>query len=609
MDTKEMPKSDLPENIVLQILIYVKPKYLFECIIQNNLNLSESKYNFFWKQRIEQDFHYACDNHNSHGDNHNSHIDWRDFWYLCNKYTLDILFELSYRKRFKESVKYLRILASDVRINKEMLNSAYNHAARENYVDIMKILINNPRVQLRYHDYYALRTAVSMENISIVKLILQDKQIKPNVLNQILCDSCKNNNVDIVKILLADPRIDPTFRNNYSINHAIASGNTKLVKILMSDKRVNLFNTDNLIKAYDKGMYKIVMLLLDNDQVDPSYDNNFMILNACKCGQYDIVKKILLDSRVDSSVNNNFAIVKASLYGYYKIVKLLLADNRVDPSARNNGAIQRAASSGHINIVKLLLADHRVDPSANNNYPLRMASQIGEIEIVKLLLSDERVHQMKYLGIQSAYDNDHMDIVRLLWGHDYCCPREILLDALYYNEPEMIELLLDNKYLVNDLTKTNIIKACEYGDLENVKKILMAEHSNNIIKNIDIAFISACANGHYEIVKLLSSDNRINPNYKHNKAFRWACANGYYEIVKLLLQDNRIDPADKNNDAFICASENSHIAIVELLLADTRVNPRINNNQALRTAISSKNVRLIKLLLADERINITNKKI
>src|SRR5215217_300964 len=51
----------------------------------------------------------------------------------------------------------------------------------------------------------------------------------------------------------------------------------------------------------------------------------------------------------------------ASTTGHSEVVKMLLADERVDPSANNNSAIQGASMKGHLEIVELLLADERVD--------------------------------------------------------------------------------------------------------------------------------------------------------------------------------------------------------------------------------------------------------
>jgi hypothetical protein len=73
------------------------------------------------------------------------------------------------------------------------------------------------------------------------------------------------------------------------------------------------------------------------------------------------------------------------------IIKLLLADQSIDPSVDNNYAIRWASRFGYIEVVKLLLADYRVDPSVENNYAIRRAWRFGHTEVVNLLLDDSRV--------------------------------------------------------------------------------------------------------------------------------------------------------------------------------------------------------------------------
>ena len=76
---------------------------------------------------------------------------------------------------------------------------------------------------------------------------------------------------------------------------------------------------------------------------------------------------------------------------YIKIVKILLKDERVDPSDQNNDAIQWASNNGYYKIVKLLLKDKRVNPSVHNNFVIKTASENGCYKVVKLLLKDKRI--------------------------------------------------------------------------------------------------------------------------------------------------------------------------------------------------------------------------
>src|SRR3972149_8675639 len=84
-------------------------------------------------------------------------------------------------------------------------------------------------------------------------------------------------------------------------------------------------------------------------------------------------------------------------------------------------------------------------------------------------------------------------------------------------------------------------------------------------------FFDASQNGHYNVVKLLLEDKRINPADRYNWAIQLASRYGHYNVVKLLSKDNRVNPADENNLAILSASANGHYNVVKLLLGDKKV--------------------------------------
>jgi hypothetical protein len=116
--------------------------------------------------------------------------------------------------------------------------------------------------------------------------------------------------------------------------------------------------------ADSNGFGQIVSELLDEMLDFPhEYSNplNFLIYFASEKGRSDLVKLLLTDNRIDPSVDDQLPIRRASWQGHPEVVKLLLADKRVDPSAEDQYAIQFASENGHVEVVKLLLADQRVD--------------------------------------------------------------------------------------------------------------------------------------------------------------------------------------------------------------------------------------------------------
>jgi len=180
--------------------------------------------------------------------------------------------------------------------------------------------------------------------------------------NQEFIDAVKNNDVNQVKVLLNDERVDPSADDNYAIRYAAENGRSEVVRLLLQDGRV-----------------------------DPSADDNYAIRNAARNSNTEVVRLLLQDGRADPSAENNNVIIWAAGSGREGVVKMLLQDGRADPTSNNNYAIRFAAFNSHPETVKVLLQDPRVDPSSNNNFIIKWASRSGHTEIVELLLQDPRV--------------------------------------------------------------------------------------------------------------------------------------------------------------------------------------------------------------------------
>ena len=128
---------------------------------------------------------------------------------------------------------------------------------------------------------------------------------------------------------------------------------------------------------------------------------------AINFSQISKLKLLINDENVDPSYNNNNAIRFSSENGHTEIVELLLNDKRIDPAYDNNWAIQSAIIDGYISIVELLLADERVDPSDEMNYALLLAldykqNNIKQNNIFNLLWKDKR--------IKNTLKNDNLEL-------------------------------------------------------------------------------------------------------------------------------------------------------------------------------------------------------
>ena len=88
---------------------------------------------------------------------------------------------------------------------------------------------------------------------------------------------------------------------------------------------------------------------------------------------------------------------------------------------------------------------------------------------------------------------------------------------------------------------------CVENKIEDLIKILKTHNVDIHYKNED-AFISACRNGHYEVVRILTTIymknkryNPININACNEAAFKYACANGHTKIIRYITSLYRID--------------------------------------------------------------------
>lgn len=233
--------------------------------------------------------------------------------------------------------------------------------------------------------------------------------------NTALKSACEHGHLELVKMLLQDKRVNPSANNNEALNSAISADCLKIVELFLKDKRIQI-NHSVIIIALHSYNDKIVKMLLKNCKINLSDDNNYIIKYAASENLIETVKFLLEKSEVDPTVEDNYPFRMACRKGRLEVVKILLQDPRIDPSADDNYAFRWSSRYGHIEIVKLLLMDKRVDPSAGDNHALRMAARFGHLDVVELLLQDDRVDPtaQNYDAIKKASENGNFDIIMLL---------------------------------------------------------------------------------------------------------------------------------------------------------------------------------------------------
>ncbi|KAJ3125533.1 hypothetical protein HK100_010747 [Physocladia obscura] len=141
----------------------------------------------------------------------------------------------------------------------------------------------------------------------------------------------QNKHMEIVLLLLADPRVDPTIWNNFALVCAAEFGHADIVSLLLQDPRVDpsARKNESLYYACKNGHISIVKLLLANPQSDPDAENNLAIKTAVFNNRKKIVELLIADPRVDASDSDNEALKDAKTFKYFEIAQILMGDSRV----------------------------------------------------------------------------------------------------------------------------------------------------------------------------------------------------------------------------------------------------------------------------------------
>lgn len=327
---------------------------------------------------------------------------------------------------------FLAVNNNDIDKVKELLDEGYDPSLNDNdasvlasfkgYLDILKLLVRDRRVNLRNTD--AIHLAAKNGHLDVVKFLLNKRAFHKENLYYIAEDALENSHIEVVKTLAQHNRFILSAHRNSFIRIAAEKGDVNMVEYLLSQNIVDAGDKRNeaIINAAENGHLKTVKLLLANPKVNASARESSALLMAAKNGHLEIVKLLLKVPNINPGAADNFAIFWSAENCHVEIFKLLINDPRVNPNARNGDLIMVAARDDCIEIVKIILFSDRfinksklqnafnkavtegfteevelfldfgVDPSLNDNYAIKLASEGEYIDIVKLLLKDPRVY-------------------------------------------------------------------------------------------------------------------------------------------------------------------------------------------------------------------------
>jgi len=116
-----------------------------------------------------------------------------------------------------------------------------DRAIHNGHTEVVRILLQDPRVDPSVRDQSAIRDACRLGNTELVRLLLHHPRVDPSAKEQeAIRNACVHNHFGVVRLLLSDPRVDPSARGQAAFRTVMLSSNSnKILWLLLQDPRVN----------------------------------------------------------------------------------------------------------------------------------------------------------------------------------------------------------------------------------------------------------------------------------------------------------------------------------------------------------------------------------
>lgn len=207
--------------------------------------------------------------------------------------------------------------------------------------------------------------------------------------------------------------------------------------ITCSQKTITEIMNNVFIDAIERNDLKTIKELVQDEDIDPQFKDNYAITYACEHGYLDIIKLLLKNEMTDPMGYQEFAVYPMTYKsGFYK-------------------AIQR----NRLDVIKILLKDDRIEPDHDYNKPLKISILNRNNDISKILLKNDRVIKELIHGKYFFNFNYGMDkIEAALKDHNK-------MDILNTGKEWNIQILPFQEMLKRDIDDI-LTNACRYCNLD-----------------------------------------------------------------------------------------------------------------------------------------------
>ena len=275
----------------------------------------------------------------------------------------------------------------------EDLEYAITSALADGKVDVVKALLGHPAPTLCLDGVYEQVAELGL--VDIMEMLLADPRVDVGGrYDDSIWLAAAGRHKGVLAMLLADGRPPPTAHKSLALRAAVRCGYADIVTMLLADGRaypqLGVFGT--VLMTGTTTFRDTVEVLLTDPRTDSDGWNNSVVKAAFEGCPPDIMERVLASGNVDW---DGAPLQEALGDDYEDVADLVLNDGHVDPVGFNAAPILLAARWGHTDTMAALLADERVNLEFYGSKALRIAKRWGHADVVALLKADPRVRAVK----------------------------------------------------------------------------------------------------------------------------------------------------------------------------------------------------------------------
>lgn len=183
-------------------------------------------------------------------------------------------------------------------INKIVSTDLLDEASKGGHTEIMRMLLRDPRIDLKDNHSFALQVACERGHLAIAELLAQDDRTYSGiVVTGLLGIAAKKGHVDIVKLILDTPRLLARQHFAYAILEAALDNQSAqslglMLKVASFEEATDNSKSTPLIYAVQNRNVDVVRLLLEDGRNDPSKLSEYLIKDTSAA-----VLSLLLDDK------------------------------------------------------------------------------------------------------------------------------------------------------------------------------------------------------------------------------------------------------------------------------------------------------------------------